>query len=246
MIFYIVKKLSENKNIATAEKLRIFGRYTAYCLKFRRTIPASVINLITIRENFEPLVDLKTITGFFFDESIADSRGFKLRKAAADRLVKAQKRLPDGIYFKIYSAFRPLSLQQKLWSERRLEIQKKFPDLSEEEINRKTKAICADPRKGFGGHQTGGAIDLTLCDKDGRNLDMGDILAPEVPTGKTATFCSHIDLAAQEKRRVLYKAMTDCGFVNYPNEWWHYCFNDRMWAAYSGLTSCGYGLIEKD
>lgn len=34
------------------------------------------------------------------------------------------------------------------------------------------------------------------------------------------------------------------GFVNYPNEWWHFCYGDRMWAAYSGKKTCFYGLVK--
>ena len=36
--------------------------------------------------------------------------------------------------------------------------------------------------------------------------------------------------------------MENAGFKNYPNEWWHFCYGDRMWAAYSKRKDCFYGM----
>ena len=38
--------------------------------------------------------------------------------------------------------------------------------------------------------------------------------------------------------------MKKLDFVNFPAEWWHYCYGDRMWAAYKGKKECFYGYIE--
>ena len=42
-------------------------------------------------------------------------------------------------------------------------------------------------------------------------------------------------------RRFLYKVMTDVGFENYPDEWWHYSLGDNMWAKLSGNPKAFYG-----
>jgi len=36
---------------------------------------------------------------------------------------------------------------------------------------------------------------------------------------------------ARNNRRVLYDVMTQAGFANYPEEWWHWSYGDQMWAA---------------
>lgn len=40
--------------------------------------------------------------------------------------------------------------------------------------------------------------------------------------------------------------MEKAGFQNYPFEWWHYCYGDRMWAAYSGKKTCFYGMPKQN
>ena len=35
-------------------------------------------------------------------------------------------------------------------------------------------------------------------------------------------------------------------FVNFPGEWWHFCYGDKMWAAYKNKKECKYGYISKE
>ena len=75
-----------------------------------------------------------------------------------------------------------------------------------------------------GGHQSGGAVDLTLCDREGRPIDMG--------TG----YMEHNDSTATY-------SMEETGFVNYPSEWWHFAYGDRMWASYKHKRHAIYGNV---
>src|SRR6185369_2300809 len=61
---------------------------------------------------------------------------------------------PLGLRFKIFDAYRPSEAQWKLWEA--------FPD----------PEFVADPRRGSP-HSRGVAIDLTLIDHTGKELDMG-------------------------------------------------------------------------
>lgn len=38
--------------------------------------------------------------------------------------------------------------------------------------------------------------------------------------------------------------MQDADFVNYSGEWWHFCYGDKMWAAYKHRRYAIYGEIE--
>ena len=39
------------------------------------------------------------------------------------------------------------------------------------------------------------------------------------------------------------ESLINAGFVNYPAEWWHFSYGDKLWAAYSNKKSAMYGEI---
>ena len=152
--------------------------------------------------------------------------------------------MPKGHFFKIYSAFRPQEEQIQLWNENYQKIKSENPTLSEEEITLKTRAVCADPRNGFGGHQTGGAVDITLCNLQGKEYDMGTTYLET--SSKIPTNSKGLTGKQRKNRALLKKVMEKAGFKNYPYEWWHYCYGDRMWAAYSCKKTCFYGMPKQN
>ncbi|MGH7089198.1 MAG: M15 family metallopeptidase, partial [Stellaceae bacterium] len=69
-------------------------------------------------------------------------------------------------------------------------------------------------------HSRGAAVDLTLIDADGAELEMGtgfDAFTPLSHHGTTA-----LPIAAQRNRMLLLGLMTAAGWDFYRNEWWHY------------------------
>lgn len=209
-------------------------------LGLRETIPASVINGIHIEENNEKLVDIKQDKKLYFSNELQQRSAVYVRKSVYENIKKAQRALPDNYFFKIYSAYRPHEEQIQLWNKNYEKIKANNPTLSEEEIVNKTKAVCADPRFGFGGHQTGGAVDIALCDASGQDYDMGTAYLEVNP--KTPTKSSGLTETQKLNRSILKKSMEDAGFKNYPHEWWHFCYGDRMWGAYSKRKDCFYGI----
>ena len=150
--------------------------------------------------------------------------------------------MPDNKRLIIYDAFRSLEHQKKLWDKKYKYFQDLYPSETPEQITRRTRAVVADPRRGFGGHQTGGATDVGLCDENGIELNMGTAYSTASANIKTN---ANVDPEATNNRHLLCKAMEKQGFVNYPNEWWHFCYGDRMWAAYSNKRHCMYGLVDE-
>jgi D-alanyl-D-alanine dipeptidase len=118
-----------------------------------------------------------------------------------------------GLRLKIFDAFRPTEAQWMLWNAR--------PD----------PEFLADPRRGSP-HSRGVAVDLTLVERDGRELDMGtgfDAFTPLSHHGNTA-----VSATAQRNRAILLGIMTAAGWDFYRNEWWHYqLFNSRRYPLYS-------------
>lgn len=210
----------------------------------RDTLPRSAINAVEIKESNEELFNIKQDKQLYFSKELQKRPSIYLRKSVYEKIKEAEQLLPKGSFFKVYSAFRPQEEQIQLWNENYQKIKTQNPTLSEEELIQQTRAVCADPRNGFGGHQTGGAVDITLCDAKGRDFDMGTTYletSSKIPTkAKGLT-------EEQRKNRVLLKqVMEKAGFQNYPFEWWHYCYGDRMWAAYSGKKSCFYGMPKQN
>lgn len=160
------------------------------------------------------------------------------RKAVMKKLLKAEQTLPNGYRFKIYDAYRPIKVQQELWDTYKKKIIKQFPNLSEEEINKKTSVFVSEPSYDVeypSLHNTGGAIDLTIVDKNGKELNMGTRFDDFTDKAYTSYFEEN-DMSEKIKnnRRLLYWTMIYAGFTNLPSEWWHYDYGDNAWANTTG------------
>lgn len=160
------------------------------------------------------VIDLKYATAEnFLKDTLYSANICLLRKAVAERLVKVQKYLnKKGLGLKIWDGYRPLSVQKKMW--------KKLPD----------PKFVADPKQGSN-HNRGAAVDVTLVDMKGRELEM--------PTGfddfseKAHIKSTDISEEAQKNRQILQEAMKRFGFNPILSEWWH--FNDKDIKKYSVL-----------
>lgn len=211
-------------------------RVLRYRMGLRKTLPAAAINRVKIAESGEAMVNIRQSSRLFFGPSLESRDCVFVRSGVYERLIKAADLLPGEYRLKIMSAYRSLAQQHELWNLRLAQTREKHPHATEEELIAITRGLVAQPHHGFGGHQTGGAIDVTLCDETGADLGLGKWTPKDVV----------ISLQEQMRRRdVLRVAMCAAGFVNYPAEWWHFCYGDRMWAAYTRRSKCFYGLVEK-
>jgi D-alanyl-D-alanine dipeptidase len=108
---------------------------------------------------------------------------------------------PLGLRLKIFDAFRPSEAQWVLWNAC------PNPD------------FLADPRRGSP-HSRGVAVDLTLLDGAGAELDMGTCFDAFTPLSHHAN--TEIPVEAQRNRLLLLGLMSAAGWDFYGNEWWHY------------------------
>ena len=138
-----------------------------------------------------------------------------VRETVLKKLKKAESFLPDGYRFKIYDAYRPIAVQQSLWDYFRAKEKAKNPHLSEEEIDKRTSFCVSFPSYNIlhpSLHNTGGAVDLTIIDKNGNELDMGcefDDFTEKAWTNHFEPDCynGERNFAARNNRRMLYNAM---------------------------------------
>ncbi|HSN80780.1 MAG TPA: D-alanyl-D-alanine dipeptidase [Rhodoferax sp.] len=106
-----------------------------------------------------------------------------------------------GCKLKIFDAFRPHEAQVELW---------------ETAVD---KLYVADPQLGSN-HTRGTAIDLTLVDTKGNELDMGTDF--DHMSALSHHFSDQVSPAAQANRTLLLTIMEQAGFQHLPHEWWHY------------------------
>lgn len=168
---------------------------------------------------------------------------FRVRKAIFEKLKQAQQRLPDNLKFVIYEAYRPKSFQEELWARTNKKMREQYPNASDEEIMALAETFTANPYDGIGsGHMAACAVDITLCDLNGNELDMGIPIFEK--NHLTATIAEGVSENAKTNRALLKNTLEDTGLVNYPAEWWHYSYGDHQWAWLTGRKEALYGPID--
>ena len=200
---------------------------------------------IPIIENGEEMVDLEK-TDILLDYRKKVSKNYYFaRKAIVDKLRQAKYSLPINVQFLIIETFRPLKIQKKYFKEYSQELRDAHPDWNEDRIYTEASKYVAPPEI-TPPHSTGGAIDLTLCDDFGDELDMGTRVNadPEESNNACFTVAENISDIAKQNRQILTKALSSVGFVNYPTEWWHWSYGDRYWAHQTNEKHAIYGAIE--
>lgn len=172
-----------------------------------------------------------------------------VRKEVFAKLVEAQKLLPNGIRLRIWDTWRPLALQKELY---RFYSQKIINDfhlacLPQQEQQKFIANFVSPPQTDEmcpPVHTTGGAVDVTLIDRDGNELPMGTAFDAFTPKTHTTYYENNPeDLEIQKNRRLLYNCMTEVGFTNLPSEWWHYDYGDRFWAFYNDCPAIYEGIF---
>ncbi len=205
------------------------------------------VSQVEVRDCGDPLVSLLQFPNLLIDDSRRDVQRISpsiafLRRSVITRLLEAQTYLPSGVSLLIKEGHRPVDVQRALYLSYRGRMAGANPGWSEERLKDEVSKYVASP-EGIPPHSTGGAVDLTLIDSDGNELNMGTRVNADPATTRNATFTAapNIDAAAQANRLFLVRAMTTARFVNYPTEWWHWSFGDQYWAFVSGHPFAIFG-----
>ena len=142
----------------------------------------------------------------FTGKKLYDQSFCFLRKKTYRKLKAACQILKDhNCRLVIWDAYRPLSIQRKMWQH--------TPD----------ERFVANPHKSHAEHCKGSAVDVTLADLDSNLLSMPtkfDHFGPE-------SFRENLHQCSpkiQKNVALLTDTMHQCGFEAIPTEWWH--FND--------------------
>lgn len=171
---------------------------------------------------------------------------YYLRQGAIARLWDAQlwlQKVAPGWQIQIFDAYRPLEVQQFM-------VDYTFNQLLTKE-GLMLENLCENKQLHLWGqvyqfwappcldwetpppHSTGAAVDVTLVDDLGRVANMGgeiDEISPKSYPDYFATAQSLPECQYHQNRELLKQVMSKAGFRQHPNEWWHFCYGDQMWA----------------
>ena len=172
-----------------------------------------------------------------------------MRAEVYERLIEAARLLPKGYKFKIQDAYRPFALQKELYEKYKIELIDKFnlQEKTPEEVDEFIKQFISLPNKDPlvpPVHTTGGAIDLTIVDPNGNELDMGTCFDEFTEKTRTDYFEHQGCKRIRDNRRLLYNVMINAGFTNFPSEWWHYDYLDRFYAYYKNTEARYEGVFD--
>ncbi|WP_445527769.1 M15 family metallopeptidase [Streptomyces cyslabdanicus] len=179
------------------------------------------IAAIPVAECGERLVDVRRGDSLLVDtrkQDPADAFAY-LREGVLGRLVKAQAMLPQGLQLLFVEGYRPPSLQREYFKEYADHLRAAHLDWSAEQIHSAASRYVSPPD--IAPHSAGAAVDLTLADADGHELDLGTRMNadPEESEGACYTHAANISEQARANRKLLCTALTAAGLVNYPTEW---------------------------
>jgi zinc D-Ala-D-Ala dipeptidase len=202
-----------SKGLVAFASLALLGAGCSSPQSSGRTIRHELVPLEEVRPAALPEVRYATRYNFTGTQLYPAARLW-LHRDTAEALGRVQRDLAKHeLGLKIYDAYRPFSVQQRMWNLIRDE------------------RYVSNPAKNRGRHTRGTAVDVTLVDAKGKQLDM--------PTDfDDFSDKAHADYAgataAQKRNRTLLaRAMSRHGFVPYPFEWWH--FDLRGWEKYPVL-----------
>ncbi|WP_205471925.1 M15 family metallopeptidase [Nocardioides sp. SYSU D00038] len=189
---------------------------------------------VPVHESGEPLVGL--------DEGFGPARAL-VRRGLADRLDAARDLLPRGVLLRVVEGHRSVADQRAIIARYSAQVCAARPGVSATELAVLTSRFVAPVE--VAPHVAGAAVDLTLVDACGDELDLGTAIdaTPEQSGGRCYTAATDISPDARAHRDLLARVLGAVGLVNYPTEWWHWSYGDRYWALVTGAAAAPYGPV---
>ncbi|MGB0915064.1 MAG: M15 family metallopeptidase [Crocinitomicaceae bacterium] len=166
-------------------------------------------------DNFMGIQLYDTLTRLFLQEDVA------IRLSKSQQFLDSLK---PGFSLLVYDGVRPRDVQQEMWNA-----------LDSIPIYRRGKFV-SNPRNGSV-HNFGAAVDLTIVDSMGVELDMGagydDFREIAFPKHE-ARFLKSGELTKEQynNRKLLRRVMRYSKFYNIPSEWWHFNAHSRIPASH--------------
>jgi len=170
-----------------------------------------------------------------------ETNDWRIRRVVRDKVLQAIDNLPDGLCFMLFDAFRTRERQWELWNPVFETITNDNPNWSKHQVYTEASRWVAPPDGTGSGHQAGAAIDIKLAYPNREELDFGGAMKGLSGVAPTAW---QVAPQIRKNRDLLVKLMHDVGMVNYPDEWWHFSYGDRLWAEVTGRDEAFFAPLE--
>jgi D-alanyl-D-alanine dipeptidase len=132
-----------------------------------------------------------------------------IRIETGEKLVKANKIFKErGYTIKVWDAYRPMHVQREFY-----EACPDSPYVAKPPESPITSGFR--PR-----HNNGMAVDITLVDGNGKELEMPSDFDDFTENAKVAS--NNMTEEARKNVNYLHEVMSSVGFRTYENEWWHF------------------------
>jgi D-alanyl-D-alanine dipeptidase len=166
----------------------------------------SLVNLAKINPRIQ--LDIRYATSNnFLGKALYKKPMCYLRKNVAESLSKAQEEAESfGLCLKVFDGYRPLSVQKVMW------------DAIQDD------RYIGNPYIGKGLHTRGTAVDLTLVDQTGKELEMTSEF--DEFTEKAHSLFPYATDTAIKNRAFLKVLMEKQNFTQLISEWWHFNYLD--------------------
>jgi D-alanyl-D-alanine dipeptidase len=205
LVFLLLVSCKSNLALQNQKKLdvnsEVSARLNSPKKQFGNLNDTTFVNLKAYSSDF--VFDMKYATeDNFLKAKVYDCAECYLRLKTVKAILKANtKFMKKGYRIKIYDCYRPLDIQKKMWAI----------------VSNPT--YVANPSKGSI-HNRGGAVDISLVDTNGVELDMGtpfDFFGIEASHNN-----KNFSKAILDNRQLLKKIMLQSDFQSFDSEWWHY------------------------
>ena len=182
----------------------------------------NLVRLLDMDDEF--IIDMVYATpGNFTGSAVYPSAQCYIDINTARRLIEAKNLAKkDGFRMKVWDAYRPVRAQQKFW------------DLVQDNEYIAYPTDMATLKEFKNSHMNGQCVDVTLCDREGRELLMPSAL--DDFTKKARLDCPETTGEARKNAEYLRDIMVAAGFTPYSGEWWHFYDRKTEPVPYSDIT----------
>lgn len=196
---------------------------SVFCFRPRKRGPFN-----TIKSMDERLVPV-----YAYSDRIAELRVWKrinkeyplfVRYSVAKKLASVNSKLPSGLRLQVDSGYRTRKTQQILWEYRSAQAKSGMASVPAD--------LSFDPRRGVPPHCTGGAVDVSLVNSNGKEINLSEPFTKFYAEPQLRS--SKVSARAQRLRLLLNKLMLEEDFAPNDREYWHFSYGDEAWAKFYG------------
>ncbi len=206
--------------------IKVFERDT--CELEKQLKRYGLVNIQDVIPDIQIDLRYSDTANFLHADVYGDLEKVYLQPDVAEKLKLAQQFLKEkdsSLSLLVFDGVRPRSVQQKMW------------DIVDIPLAERGKFV-SNPQKGSL-HNYGAAVDITLADVNGKELDMGtsfdDASQLAYPTMENH-FLERGELTKEQvqNRQLLRAVLIKAGFFNIQTEWWHFnsCYREEASRKY--------------